>query len=80
MTVGDEVIYGQYGGTDIKVDGDEVEVPGAAQSEGMGLQALTGARVGAEAQRDRPARADPDGRACADPGGVGAHRVGAIHG
>ena len=26
VTVGDEVIYGKYGGTDIKINGDEVKV------------------------------------------------------
>ena len=26
VTVGDEVIYGKYGGTDIEVDGDEVKI------------------------------------------------------
>ena len=26
MAVGDEVIYGKYGGSDIKVDGDDVKV------------------------------------------------------
>ena len=26
VTVGDEVIYGKYGGTDIEVDGDDVKI------------------------------------------------------
>ena len=26
VTIGDEVIYGKYGGTDIEVDGDEVKI------------------------------------------------------
>ena len=26
VTVGDEVIYGKYGGTDIEVDGDEIKI------------------------------------------------------
>ena len=26
VSIGDEVIYGKYGGTDIEVDGDEIKI------------------------------------------------------
>ena len=35
VTVGDEVIYGKYGGTEIEVDGDEVKI--LRESEILGI-------------------------------------------